>query len=81
MLLLDPLVRPHPLVLNNTLTPVAWGVSEGNCPREEFLKKQPNLLPGQEEKMLWKIMNWPGRSVLAGVNGKLIRSDVPYVMF
>ena len=50
-LLVDPSGRPHPLVLDNSLnflTQVALKVSRRNCFTEEFPKKQPNLLLGQE---------------------------------
>ena len=48
-LLADPSDSPQPLVLNKTLTLVAWKVSGRNRLTEEFLNKQPDLLQSQEE--------------------------------
>ena len=48
-LLVDLSDSPHPLALNKTLTLVARKVSGRNRLTEEFLNKQPDLLPRQEE--------------------------------
>ena len=50
---------------------MAWKVSGRNCLTEEFRKKQPNLLPDQEEQVLWGVRSPPVKSSLADViNGK-----------
>ena len=50
---------------------MAWKVSGRNCLTEEFRKKQLNLLPDQEEQVLWGVRSPPVKSGLAGViNGK-----------
>ena len=75
-LLLDPAENPHPLVLNETLILVAWQVTGRDYLSKDFLIRQPNLLPSQEDRVLWEITNRPGRSGLAGViQGKLIHFD------
>ena len=76
-LLVDLSGRPHFSVLNNNVIKVAWSVSGNKYLTEEFLKKQPNFLTGQEEQKPWRITNRPGRSCLAGIiNGKLIYLNV-----
>ena len=74
--------RSNLLVLNNILTQVAWKVSGKNCLTQEFLKKQPNLLPDQEEPVLWQITNPPRKSDLSGaINGKMIHFNILDIMF
>ena len=81
-LLVDSSGRRLRLLLKDTFTLVAWKVSGKNCLTEEFLNKQPDLPPSQEEQVLWEIKNQPGRSGLAGVIGrKLIRFGALETMF
>ena len=53
-LLVNQSRRSHPLVLNKTLT-IGLVVSRRNFLTEEFLNKQPDFLPSQEEQLLWEV--------------------------
>ena len=53
-LLVNQSRRSHSLVLNKTLT-IGLVVSRRNFLTEEFLNKQANFLPSQEEQLLWEV--------------------------
>ena len=76
-LLMGPTGLIHPLVLNHSLTLVAWVVTGNACQSREFQKEQPNLSQWQGERVLYQITNRPGKSGLAGVvKEKLIHFEV-----
>ena len=76
-LLSNPSGQTDPLVTNQTLTLVAWMVSEDICLRKEFLSRQPILSPIQGDRVFYQVTSRPGRSGLAGViEGRLIHFNV-----
>ena len=66
-LLANPSGPTRPLVINQTITLVAWMVSGGICLRKEFLSRQPVLSPIQGDRVLYQVLSHPGRSGLADV--------------
>ena len=76
-LLLDPLGRPHPLVVNQTLRLAAWLVSGNHWHQKAFQTKLQSLYQIPEEEVRSLLTNRPGASGLAGVvNGRLISFNV-----
>ena len=72
-LLLSPQRKPHPSVIQNNLSPVAWKVSDQISLVEEFQSKPPVLSKNLEENELGQITTRPGKSELADViNNRLI---------
>ena len=76
-LLLDPLGRPHPLVVNQTLRLVAWLVPRNHWHQKAFQTKLQSLYQIPEEEVRSLLTNRPGAIGLAGVvNGRLIPFNV-----
>ena len=76
-LLLDPLGRPYPLVVNQTLRLAAWLVSGNHWHQKAFQTKLQSLYQIPEEEVRSLLTNRPGASGLAGVvNGRLIPFNV-----
>ena len=76
-LLPDPLGRPHPLVVNQTLRLAAWLVSGNHWHQKAFQTKLQSLYQIPEEEVRSLLTNRPGASGLAGVvNGRLISFNV-----
>ena len=76
-LLLDPLAKTHPLVVNQTLKLAAWLVSGNHSHQKTFQTKLQSLYQIPEEKVQSLLTNRPGASGLAGVvNRRLIPFDV-----
>ena len=70
-LLLDPLGRPHPLVVNQTLRLAAWLISGNHWHQKEFQTKLQSLYQIPEEEVRSLLTN--SASGLTGVvNGRLI---------
>ena len=76
-LLLDPLGKTNPLVVNQTLRLAAWLVSGNHWYEKAFQTKLQSLYQIPEEKVRSLLTNWPSASGLAGVvNGLLIPFNV-----
>ena len=81
-LLLDPLGRPHLLVVNQTLRLAAWLVSGNHWHQKAFQTNLQSLYQILEEEVRSLLTNWTGASVLAGVvNGSLIPFNVLQSLF
>ena len=72
-LLLDPLLNPHPLVLEGRMFLTAWPVSGKPMLPRDFLAESPNCCCSHEDQILTHLTTQPGLSGVAGVlNDKYI---------